>query len=434
MFRLPRIWKRTIWTVTVFCLLLGFGLTICAARAAADQTGSKEAKQSNKIVSDQASSAAGSGEKGGAALEGSGSDRQYREAYEKAVVLEVDDTKSNKSETAQMSVVIQKIKVRVLSGPYEGQEIESSNSIIGTPGMDVILKPGDHIVLNMIIEEGKDGRESVQSVNVADRLRSPALGWLLLLFAGLILIIGRFQGLKSLLGLGATALGIYMILLPGLMAGKNALPLTIMVLIGVTLITMIFVAGFSRKCLAATLGTLGGLIIAGLLAYIFGDLAYLSGLSTEEERMLLYVENVKIDMRGLLFSGILIGALGAVMDVAMSVASTVSEVKKADPEMKAWPLMRAGMNVGRDIMGTMANTLILAYTGSALPMMLLFMAYKMEPARILNWEMIATEIVRALVGSIALILCIPITALVAGWLNSSVKSAESSLVKNSALY
>lgn len=355
-----------------------------------------------------------------------GTEKPYRESYEKATVLEVQKGESQNSDNLGSGIVEQSIKVRVLTGPYTGKELNVINNLSGTAGIDINVEPGDQVILCFSLRMEAGGKESIESVYLSDRVRSPALGWLLFLFCGLILIIGRLQGLKALLGLGATALGIYTILLPGLMAGKNALPLTIMVLIGVTMITMVFVGGLTRKALAATLGTLGGLIAAGLLAYFFGDIAHLGGLSTEEERMLLYIDNVKIDMRGLLFSGILIGAVGAIMDVAMSVASTIGEVKKADPKMKTIQLIGAGMNVGRDIMGTMANTLILAYTGSALPLMLLFIAYKMEPIRILNWEMIATEIVRALVGSIALIICIPITALIAGWLNNSLKPAAAS--------
>lgn len=357
-------------------------------------------------------------------------EQKYRETYEKATVLEVQNIEPPKTDNLDSEIVEQNIKVRVLTGQFTGKEINVVNNLSGAAGIDIDIKPGDQVVLFFSLKAEADGQESIESVHLADRVRSPALGWLLLLFTGLILIIGRVQGLKALLGLGATALGIYFVLLPGLMAGKNVLPLTIMVLVGVTMVTMVFVAGFTSKALAATLGTLGGLIIAGLLAYSFGELAHLSGLSTEEERMLLYIDNVKIDMQGLLFSGILIGAVGAIMDVAMSVASTISEVKKADPARKTIQLFDAGMNVGRDIMGTMANTLILAYTGSALPLMLLFIAYKMEPVRILNWEMIATEIVRALVGSIALFVCIPITALIAGWLSNRAKPAEVESVKN----
>ncbi len=348
-------------------------------------------------------------------------DEQYQERYEKAVVLEVTDKGEEEIEALQGKIAEQEVKVRLLDGSDKGKILTAINTLSGSPGFDLHLSPGDKVVIYIAEYTGANADESVNTIYVSDRVRSPALVWIICVFAGLLLIIGRLQGAKALFGLGVTVLGIYKVLLPGLMAGKSPLPLTVLVLIAVTLITMICIAGFSRKALAATLGTLGGLIVAGWLAYTFGDLAQLSGLATEEERMLMYVENIKFDMRGLLFAGILIGAVGAIMDVTMSVASAISEVKRANPDMRTTELIAAGMNVGRDIMGTMANTLILAYTGGALPFMLLFMVYEMEPLRIVNWELIVTEIIRALVGSIALVISVPITAVIAGWLTATTR-------------
>ncbi len=349
-------------------------------------------------------------------------DEQYQERYEKAVVLEVTDKGEEEIEALQGKIVEQEVKVRLLDGSDKGKVLTAINTLSGSPGFDLHLSPGDKVVIYIAEYTDANADESVNTIYVSDRVRSPALVWIICVFAGLLLIIGRLQGAKALFGLGVTVLGIYKVLLPGLMAGKSPLPLTVLVLIAVTLITMICIAGFSRKALAATLGTLGGLIVAGWLAYTFGDLAQLSGLATEEERMLMYVENINFDMRGLLFAGILIGAVGAIMDVTMSVASAISEIKRVNPDMKTTELIAAGMNVGRDIMGTMANTLILAYTGGALPFMLLFMVYEMEPLRIVNWELIVTEIIRALVGSIALIISVPITAVIAGWLTATTRS------------
>lgn len=351
-------------------------------------------------------------------------DEQYQESYEKALVLEVKEEKEEEIEALQGKVIEQKVQVEVLSGPNKGKVLTAINTISGSAGFDLSLAPGDQVVIYIAESTTPNAEESVKTIYVSDRVRSPALGWIVFIFAGLLLLIGRLQGAKALFGLGVTVLGIYKILLPGLIAGKPPLPLTVVVLIGVTLITMISIAGFSQKALAATLGTLGGLLVAGWLACAFGDLAQLTGLATEEERMLVYVENLNIDMRGLLFAGILIGAVGAIMDVTMSVASAISEVKKVNPDMKTTELIAAGMNVGRDIMGTMANTLILAYTGGALPFMLLFMVYEMEPLRIVNWELIVTEIIRALVGSIALVISVPITAVIAGWLTAKTGRAR----------
>lgn len=346
-------------------------------------------------------------------------DEQYQETYEKALVMEIKNKGEEEIEALQGTVIEQEVRVKVLSGPNEGKVLTAINTLSGSAGFDLNLAPGDQVVIYIAESADPNADESVKTIYVSDRVRSPALGWIVFVFAGLLLIVGRLQGAKALFGLGITVLGIYKVLLPGLMAGKPPLPLTIIILIGVTLITMISIAGFSRKAVAATLGTLGGLLIAGWLACIFGDFAQLTGLATEEERMLVYVENLNLDMKGLLFAGILIGAVGAIMDVTMSVASAISEIKRANPDMKATELIAAGMNVGRDIMGTMANTLILAYTGGALPFMLLFMAYEMESIRIVNWELIVSEVVRALVGSIALIISVPITAVIAGWLTTN---------------
>lgn len=151
------------------------------------------------------------------------------------------------------------------------------------------------------------------------------------------------------------------------------------------------------------------------MAYITGSATQLTGFSDEEMQALLFIpQQISYDYRGILFSGMIIGALGAVMDVGMSIASAIEEIKLANPGLGTLALIRAGMNVGRDIMGTMANTLILAYTGGAIPLMLVFMAYQTPLIRIINLDLIATEVVRALTGSIGLIVAVPITSLAAG--------------------
>lgn len=330
------------------------------------------------------------------------------EFYEKAEVITVKELDSNGSEEPG-HFNEQIVTVKILSGKHKGKTMESINTLSGSPGIDINVKTGDKVVLYLTEENGELGE-----VYIADIVRTNYLSCLIIAFMILLIVIGGIKGLKALVALGFTVLAIYKVLLPALMQGHSPLTLTVIVLTVVTLLTMLIVAGFTRKSLAATLGTIAGVIIAGLLAYWVGNLAHLSGFATEESRMLLYVDNLKLDMRGLLFSGIIIGALGAIMDVAMSVASAVEEVHKANPRLSRWQLITAGMNVGRDIMGTMANTLILAYTGGALPFLLLYMAYSTSMVRVFNSELIATEVVRAIVGSIGLIFSVPITAVIAG--------------------
>jgi len=329
--------------------------------------------------------------------------------HEKGEVLEVEELGDSSYQGQEGRFVEQKVTVRILSGEYKGQKYETINALSNTPGIDLNVKPGDKVVLYLSEENG-----CLEKVYISDMVRSNYVNYLLIAFVSLLVLVGGVKGIKALVALGFTILVVFKVLLPALINGYAPLPITTVILVVVTVFTMLVVAGFSSKSFAATLGTIGGVMVAGYLAYWVGDLAHLYGLATEESRMLLYVPNLELDMKGILFSGIIIGALGAIMDVAMSIASAMDEVRKANHGLSRWKLILSGMNVGRDIMGTMANTLILAYTGGALPFLLLYMAYSTSTLRVINSELIVTEIVRALVGSIGLILSVPITAFFAG--------------------
>lgn len=336
-----------------------------------------------------------------------------QEQYYEAVVINIVEAGRQQMDPNNW-IVEQEIEVRVVSGERQGETIIAKNSLSGTEGMDIELQPGDRVIVYSVIQDN-----AIQVSYIAEQVRAPYLKYFVLLFVIVLVVVGGLQGIKALAGLGFTVAGIYYILLPALLKGYAPLPITIAVLIGVTFLTMLVIAGFSRKAAAATLGTMGGLLIAGFLAVQVGDLAFLRGLGTEEERILSMVDNLSLDMQGLLFSGILIGAVGAIMDVAMSIASAVEEVRLANPDLNPLQLIRSGMRVGRDIMGTMANTLILAYAGGSLPFLMLYFAYQLPQAMIVNSELIGAEVVRALAGSIGLIISVPITAVIAGLLNRS---------------
>ncbi|MEA1960722.1 MAG: YibE/F family protein [Bacillota bacterium] len=330
---------------------------------------------------------------------------EISEIYEKGKVLTIEDMGESSYQGQDNQFLDQKVRVKILSGKYKGQEYVTIHTLSGSPGIDIHVQPGDEVVLYLSEDNG-----DLSEVYISDVVRANFLNYIVIAFVILLVLVGGIKGIKALVALGLTILAIFKVLLPALVSGYSPLPITTIVLAVVTVFTMIVVAGFTSKSFAATLGTIGGVMVAGFLAYWIGDVAHLYGLATEESRMLLYVPDLELDMRGLLFSGIIIGALGAIMDVAMSIASSMDEVRKANPGLSRWELMVSGMNVGRDIMGTMANTLILAYTGGALPFLLLFMAYDTSSLRIMNSELIASEIVRAMVGSIGLILSVPITA------------------------
>jgi uncharacterized membrane protein len=212
-------------------------------------------------------------------------------------------------------------------------------------------------------------------------------------------------------------------MLPAFFRGYDPILTTILVSTIVSIISFSIISGRNLKTLAAIIGTTGGVLVAGILAYITGSAAQLTGFSDEEMQSLLFIpQQINYDYQGILFSGMIIGALGAVMDVGMSIASAIEEIKLANPSVGTWSLIRAGMNVGRDIMGTMADTLILAYTGGAIPLMLVFMAYNTSLIKIINLDLIATEVVRALSGSIGLIIAVPITSTAAGILYGRLRS------------
>ncbi|GAB6158371.1 YibE/F family protein [Desulfotomaculum varum] len=336
-----------------------------------------------------------------------------KEIIVRAKVLEVTDGKEQVPDlTGWVEGKEQLVTARVLSQPYQGQTVSFFHVVPDQPGLAVHVKPGDEVILSVDVE----GKKIVNAF-VTDYARDKKLYYLAGLFALLMALVGGIKGVKSVLSLAITGVGIFYVLLPLLFKGHNPLMMTVLVAAVMTTVTMILVHGFNRKTLAGVIGTTSGVIAAGLLAMLVGAAANLTGFSSEEMQMLLYIpQQVKFDYQGLLFAGMIIGALGAVMDVAISIAAAIEEVKKANPALDTRALIQAGINVGRDVMGTMANTLILAYTGSAIPLILIFMAYQMPFLKIINLDLIATEIVRALTGSIGLILAIPVTSLAAGWL------------------
>ncbi|NQT66678.1 MAG: YibE/F family protein [Actinobacteria bacterium] len=304
---------------------------------------------------------------------------------------------------------LQILEVRITNGAFKNEIIEVENYIDPNSAYNIIVNKGDGIFL--ITEVDKEDHITV--AYVTEIIRDKYLIFLTVAFIITLILVGRFKGLKAAIALALTAIAVVKILLPLILKGYNPILISAGISIGIIIITLTIIGGFNRKTLSTIIGTSGGIFIAGILALIFGNISKLTGLSSEEARMLMFIpQEIDFNFRGLLFSGIILASLGAVMDVSMSISSSMFEVIKVDPTIKKNDLMSAGMSVGRDIIGTMSNTLILVYIGSSLPLMLLFMAYDISFIEIVNKDMIASEIIRALAGSIGLILAIPITVLV----------------------
>jgi len=285
------------------------------------------------------------------------------------------------------------------------------------------LQPKDKVIL--YVEENPTKAESPNGeplFNIADYDRSDTLFILMFSFCALLLIIGGKKGFKSLISLLLTIGLIFFVVIPLSVRGFNPVITSTVTSGAIVLIVFRLVSGKTIKSVSAALGTIIGIVIAGIIAVLVGNIIKLSGLSTEESKMLFYSMELPLDYKGLLFAGILIGALGAVMDVAMSIASSIYEIKNVHPELDFRSLFKSGINVGQDIMGTMSNTLILAYTGSSLPLLLLLSYGNMPFLKAMNLEIISEEILRAFAGSIGLILSIPATAFISALLLSNKKN------------
>lgn len=304
----------------------------------------------------------------------------------------------------------QHLQVKISTPPFEGQIYTVLNMTSGAnPLLGQRARVGDKVVLYAEID--KQGK--VLNLFMQDLGREKVLWTLAGVFVLLMLVLGRLKGLAALASLLFTGFLIAKVLLPAILKGYNPLLVTIGISSLATIATMVMVAGLTRKTLSAVLGTVAGVLVAGLFAFWAGDATRIVGLDIEEASLLLQIpQNIQIDFRGLLFSGIIIGTLGAVMDVGISIASAIHEVRMADPSLSRSDLFKAGMNIGKDVMGTMSNTLILAYAGSSIPLLLLYMAHEIPMVRIVNSDLIASEIIRSLAGSIGLIMAIPLTAFI----------------------
>jgi len=309
-------------------------------------------------------------------------------------------------------------EIEVTEGPFRGSTFLVPNEITDNPAYNVSIKPGQEVILSLAITgSGKP------EVNISDYRREPALFGLLITFLAVFLFFGGRQGVKSLTGLIICVALIWLVLLPASLRGCNPLAVATVVCLASTVATMLASAGFSRKALAGMVGTAGGVAIAGAAAQAVIQAAPLIGLSSEEAQILrsTMMSRPPVFYSGLLAAGMLIGALGVIMDVGISIASSVWEISRADRSLTSRDLYRSGMNVGRDIMGTMTTTLVLAYTGGALPLMLL--AAQMPSTKLVNLDLVATEITAALSGSLGLVCTIPLTALVASRLMSRRRAA-----------
>jgi uncharacterized membrane protein len=331
---------------------------------------------------------------------------EYQLNLYKAKVLTIKDVIVD-SIDEDNTITTQIAEVKIYNKEYKGLITEVRSTLTGNPIYDITLKEGQ-----MISVHAELNNDDSISFYVIGYERSNYILQLIIIFLLCLIILGGIKGLKAIIALSITILLILYVLIPLLLKGYNPIVISVVVCAIATLITLTIIAGFNKKSTSAILGTVGGLLIAGIIAFLYGILAKLTGFNSAEAQMLLYLpEQIAFNYKGLLFAGIIIGALGAVMDVSISISSALTEIEKENPKIKINELFNHGMTIGRDIMGTMANTLILAYTGSTLSMLLIFVGFQKTLNEIINLDSVATEILRAIAGSIGLIFAIPITTI-----------------------
>ncbi len=309
--------------------------------------------------------------------------------------------------------VKQVVSVKVLTGNFKGTERMIDNMLTGNPAYDIQLSKGDKVVLH--VEPTSDTVASPDDVDffIADVKRDNQIFIFTGIFFALLLLIGKKKGLTSIISIISTIALIFFMLLPMILSGFC--PIASAVLTGIisTIITIYLVGGLNSKSSSAIIGTSISLIFAGALSMLAIYFAHLTGFAGEEN-MFLYTARPDLSFTGILSASMIISALGALMDTAVSIASTVNEIFETDKSLSVKQLFKSGMNVGRDIIGTMSNTLILVYLGSSLTLVLL--SSNIDMNKFFNLNQVATEILSALIGSTAILFCVPVTAISAAYL------------------
>lgn len=336
----------------------------------------------------------------------------------KAEVLKIEEH-SNGEVTTQL------VTAKILEGKYKGKGINIEYTPVKYSSNSYELRKGSKILIKLDFDETGEARASIINVSREDYLK--ILG---IIFLAAVIIFGGIKGILSVTSLGVTGLIIIKIMIPMIVDGHNPILVAILSTIIIILISFILIAGFTRKSLVAIIGTVGGTVTAGILAKVFTDLCSITGLVSEEVNFLITYMNTTIDYRGLYLSGVLIGAIGVVMDVSMSITSVIFELKSQNPNINFAGLVGSGLKVGRDIMATMVNTLILAYVGGGMPILLVFHFMKMPLGRLVSMEILSTEIIRSLCGSIGLILTIPLTSIAASMMVPNIR-ARKKIYRNS---
>lgn len=325
--------------------------------------------------------------------------------YESGTVIEVQSESTEPMDGDSDRLLGEQIlTVRMDEGELKGQEITVVNNLSTTH--NIYTLPGDKVIVKVDAPEGVEPFYSIYNYD-----RNTGLIVIVLIFIALIAVVGRKKGIKSIVGLLFTMFLILCFLLPMIYQGYSPVWVSVITILVSVVVSMLLLNGFSKKTAVAITATIIGVLLAALVFSIFSSILNLSGYNLEEaEELILISQHTGLQISQVLFAGILIASLGAVMDITMSVAAALHELHLQKPDMNAKHLFRSGMSIGHDMIGTMCETLVLAFTGTAITTLLVLISYGVQFQQLISSDYIAIEIVHAITGSIAVILAVPLTS------------------------
>lgn len=331
-------------------------------------------------------------------------------SYEKARVISVIKENLEKEQISNRRYSgIQELEVELLTGELKGEKVEVTNYI--TQKHNVVAKEGKEIMVCV-----DRPSEDFYKVNIYNYSRNNYIYIIVIIFFVIMVLIGRGKGFRSMIGLLFTLYSIIFFMIPFIYRGYSPIALSIIVSIISTIVTLFLLNGWSKKTIVATLATCVGVIISGVIFYFISNFLNISGFNLDEaESLILIAQNTGLKIRDILFSGILISSLGAVMDVAMSIASSIYEINELNRELDMKTIFKSGINIGRDMIGTMSNTLILAFAGTSLSTMLALYSYNTQFNQLMSSDFIAIEFAQSISGSIGIILAVPITSFISAY-------------------
>lgn len=299
------------------------------------------------------------------------------------------------------------LELEILTGRYQGKKVMAENYFSSLYNVRVL--EGDKVSVRIdTIGEGNF------QVSIYNYYRVPQMIGCAVVFILLLLVIGGKKGAKSVAGLIFTIVCIIWILLPLALKGCPVLLVTIVLILLCNFVSFFLIDGIKRKTIVASIGSICGVLAGALFALLAQQMMSVTTYQMDEaETLLLITSTTKLQLKDLFLCGILIACMGAVMDVAMSITSAIAELHEVNPGLGTWELFRSGMNIGRDAMGTMSNTLILAFAGNSFNMMLMIYSYGVSFQQLMNTDFVAVEVIRSIAGSIGIVCTVPLVALIA---------------------